>query len=396
MKLRLSESFELPFFCRSRFLIMVGGAGSGKSYTAAQKIVFRCIAEPGHRVLVIRKVNRTLKTSCIQLVIDVLNENKITFDHNKTEQFIKIGSSEILFSGLDDPEKIKSIQGITIIWIEETTELSEADWDQLNLRLRGETKYYKQIMATFNPVESAAPWLKKRYFENVAPDVVIHRSTVFDNPFIDQEYIKQLQGIEDDDYRQIYLLGEWGSIKGLIYPKWDVFTDADVSGRRESADIFYGLDFGFNNPSALVEVWHIDDEPYTFERIYESKLTTADLGQRMIDIGVSMSAPIYADCAEPDRIEELRRMGFNVIPAKKDVEAGILFCKKYPFHIHEQAENMKREVKSYKWAEKNGISLEVPVKMHDHLVDSRRYAIFTHLATGPTSFATQLENDWRP
>lgn len=147
----------------SRYLVLYGGAGSGKSVFAAQKILVRMLTEQPHRFLVARKVARTLRFSVFSLFQDMIAQWELTplFKVNKSDMTITcINGNQILFAGLDDPEKLKSIAGITGIWIEEASELEQKDFQQLDLRLRGPTKYYKQIILTFNPI-SALHWLKK-------------------------------------------------------------------------------------------------------------------------------------------------------------------------------------------------------------------------------------------
>ncbi|MDY2585008.1 PBSX family phage terminase large subunit [Helicobacter sp.] len=153
----------------SRYLVLYGGAGSGKSKFAGQKVLVQCLLAK-HKILVVRKVANTLRNSCFSLLCGYIAEWGLQgyFKINKSDMQILclFNGSSILFKGMDDSEKIKSIDGITSIWIEEASELSLEDFTQLDLRLRGITKVHKQIILTFNPV-SAEHWLKKRFFENV-------------------------------------------------------------------------------------------------------------------------------------------------------------------------------------------------------------------------------------
>lgn len=129
---------------QSRYLILYGGAGSGKSRFIAQKIIYRCLKNK-ERILCIRKVDRTIKESVYKEIEGVLDQLPITVNKNRTfHSFTFDNGSEIITSGLDDVEKLKSISGITSIWIEEATDLDESDFDQLDLRLRGECATYKQ------------------------------------------------------------------------------------------------------------------------------------------------------------------------------------------------------------------------------------------------------------
>ncbi len=197
-----------------RYLHLWGGSGSGKSVFAAQKTVIRIKTEKPHRILCIRKVANTLRSSVYQLLRDTISDMGLQneFTINKSEmRFIHSSGNEILLAGLDDVEKLKSIAGITSIWIEEATELEEGDFDQLDLRLRGETPNYKQIMFTYNPI-SERHWLKSRFHDNPADNFDCLRTTFKDNYFIDDEYRKVLESkaMSDPNLYKIYFEGEWG------------------------------------------------------------------------------------------------------------------------------------------------------------------------------------------
>lgn len=205
-----------PFLAsEARYCVLIGGAGSSKSYTTAQKILFRVCSEKKHRFLCVRKVADTLRKSVFQLLADMIIDYGLfdDFNINKTEmKFVHIPSgNEILLSGMDDSEKIKSIAGITGVWCEEATELDESDFNQLELRVRGETPSYKQFILTFNPIDEGH-WLKRRFFDTFDEQVYIFRSTYKDNLFLDDDYIKHLteRVRVDENLHRIYVLGEWG------------------------------------------------------------------------------------------------------------------------------------------------------------------------------------------
>ena len=140
---------------QSRYLVLYGGAGSGKSWYAAEKILYRIMKEESHRILIVRKVARTLRRSVFQLFQDYISRWNLEklFVKNKTDMDIKYyNGNMIYFAGIDDPEKLKSIEGVTSVWIEEASELSLDDFNEINRRLRGKTKNYKPIIFTYNPI----------------------------------------------------------------------------------------------------------------------------------------------------------------------------------------------------------------------------------------------------
>lgn len=227
---RLSEESNtafLPlFFDEHKHLVLMGGGGSGKSIFAGRKIIERAATEKGHRFLVVRKVGRTLRDSCFAQLksqaLDCYKSQVKRIPEGRSEMYIKFkNGSEILFTGLDDAEKLKSIYNITGIWVEEATEITEADFNQLDIRLRGESPYYKQIILTFNPI-SVTHWLKKRFFDR-KNDVRVRcmKTTYKDNRFLPEEDRQTLElfKMTDPYYYQVYALGMWGTLSQTIFAR---------------------------------------------------------------------------------------------------------------------------------------------------------------------------------
>ncbi|MEM3453405.1 MAG: PBSX family phage terminase large subunit, partial [Candidatus Hadarchaeum sp.] len=230
MKVIVSDSFYPLLEDRSRYLVLCGGAGSGKSEFAAIKLFYRCMKEGNHRFLSLRKVRNRVHQSNVAVMLSLLERNSVPYDFNKSERLLTFYSpegkkNEILFDGLDDPKKIKSIKGITGMHLEETTEFTREDFLQLDLRLREPGPSYHQIILTFNPDEDAAPWLKDMFFDHKNPDATVHVSTLNDNPIqeVRERYRKQLEELksQDETMYSIYGLGQWAKPKGRIF-SWDV------------------------------------------------------------------------------------------------------------------------------------------------------------------------------
>lgn len=208
-----NKAFLSLFWDESRYLVLCGGGGSGKSVFAGRKVIERCAAEPGHRVLVCRKVGREIKESCYaQLVRQCDEYYPGRYKVNKSDMSITFDNgSKIITSGLDDVSKKKSIYEITDMWIEEAAEITQADFNQLDIRMRAQSPYYKQMILTFNPV-SVTHWLKGRFFDSKDPRATTHKSTYKDNRFLRPEDIETLERFRETDeyYYTVYCLGEWG------------------------------------------------------------------------------------------------------------------------------------------------------------------------------------------
>jgi phage terminase large subunit len=220
---KLMNNWCIPLLSnKNRYLVLKGGGGSGKSVFAAQKVIVRVVAEKGHRILVCRKVAKTIRESCFALLRETIGNMGLSnlFIVNKGDLKItcKLNNNEILFAGLDDVEKLKSINGITSIWIEEASELLPEDFRQLDIRLRGKTLNYKQMIISFNPID-INHWLKKEFFDvNKENSIAVH-TNYKDNRFLDAENIKVLEAFKETDlyYYQVYCLGEWGVLGKTIF-----------------------------------------------------------------------------------------------------------------------------------------------------------------------------------
>ncbi len=258
---RLRQETNRKFFplygCEKRYLVLMGGGGSGKSIFAGRKLLERLITEPGHRILVCRKIAKTLPESCITQLLRQIRQinlpqyNTGLFCYNKTEGKLTYlpNRNEIIFSGLDDSEKIKSIYGITGIWIEEATELSEQDFTQLDIRLRGKTNWYKQIILTFNPI-SVTHWLKKRFFDRTDKEAKVLVTTYKDNRFLDKAQKKVLESFSQTDpyFYAVYCLGQWGATGKTV------FDAAAITARLRSLPSPYAVgDFTVEYNALTVE-----------------------------------------------------------------------------------------------------------------------------------------------
>jgi len=255
---RVNKTYKDFWHDQSRFVIAYGGAGSSKSWTTGQKLLTRIMSEEHHRILVVRKVARTLRVSVFQLFKDLINgiELNDSFKINKSDMTITYlpNGSELLFYGLDDIEKLKSIQGITSIWIEEASETDEGDIAELNRRLRGETPYYKQIIITFNPI-SHLHWLKARFFDNEKAKVSIYKTTYKDNKFIDDEYKQEIEDIKHYDLQQynIYALGEWGVLNtNIVYHNYSHVKHTTELSVKDFEVLHIGLDFNIGGCVGVV------------------------------------------------------------------------------------------------------------------------------------------------
>lgn len=386
-----NPAFYPLVFDRNRFVVKKGGAGSGKSVDTFRTAVYRMVAERGHNYLVCRKSGKSNGTSTYPLMKACISDWGLwpIFEEHKTTQTItnKINGNQMRFTGLDDIEKIKSItfdNGVlTDIIIEEATETTETDFNQLNLRLRGIAKQPFQITLMLNPI-SDAHWIKKRFFDNPGKAkgrLTVHESTYKDNRFLDTDYREELENLKyvDRVYYDIYALGNWGSIGNLVFRN---VKYQSVPYRYEDFDeVLAGMDFGYNHYHAIELIGLKDGVKYSFDELYVRQMTNDEI--ILENENKKVLSPIQrctADSAEPKSIKDWKIAGYNIHGAKKgadSVRGQISWLNRGEWVIDpDKCPGLASETKSYKWKEdREGNVLDEPVKFKDDAIAAARYAI---------------------
>lgn len=385
--------------------LLVGGAGSGKSYSVAQWLLLEHLIGPDPiRILIVRKTLKSLRETVWDLMLQLIDlydlESMVTV--NKSDFTISCGQNVMLFKGLDKVGKLKSIVNIGIIYVEEGTDLTEDDWMQLRLRLRGEGPQI--IIATFNPCDYYS-FLNKLSTEPLDDGVKVNHSTYLDNQFLSKKYIKTITSAKGvhDHYWTVYGLGLWALLKGLIYTNWTEVASELWPDEDRFDEIFYGLDFGFTHPTVLMKIGLLDGDVYEEELLYETELLNSQIIEKLDILIPDKNRPIYGDGAEPDKIKEIGNDGWNIHNADKgpgSVRLGIDFMKRQTRFIHTDSLNHIKENKNYKYmVTKDGRVLEDPVEYKDDSVDATRYAVYTHcykrqeLKTWSGDFAAKRARD---
>lgn len=367
-----------------RYECYYGGAGSGKSVFICQKLLVKACKKK-RKILVIRKFATTLKDSVFQLFIDTISKWGLFpyCDINYSTYRIKLpNGSLILFKGLDDSEKIKSITDITDIWCEEATELLEDDYTQLDLRLRAMVDDL-QIIVSFNPV-SKVNWVYRRWFADSRshPNTMILHTTYKDNKFLPKAYIEALEEKQRTNYvyYKIYALGEFATLDKLVFTNWRV---EDFNHTKLQGELIIGLDFGFVNDTSALVASILDEKAkkiYVFREWGEKGKTNQELADIIKNLGFSKSI-IVADAAEQKSIEEIKRCGIGKIRACKkgpdSIIHGVQMLQNYEIILHPSCEEIKTEFENYSWSKDKatGLYINKPVDMFNHYIDALRYSL---------------------
>ena len=373
----------------TRFLVFYGGAGSGKSHFIAQRLVYKALKDT-RKILVLRKVNRTTKASTFQLLLDTLNQFGIInyCVINRTDFSITLpNGSQFLCMGLDDPEKIKSITGLTDAWLEEATEFSLDDFSQVNLRVRDPKAENQEIILSLNPV-SKANWCYLHFFaENPELDefrktVRIVHTTYKDNPHLPEAYVQALLMMKatNEVYYKIYALGEFGSLDKLIYNNWQKM---DFDPDTIKGQLLCGLDFGYtNDPTAFTASILVENERriYIFKEWGGTGYLNDAIADQIKEMGFAKSI-ICADSAEQKSIDEIKRLGISrikpCVKGKGSVLQGIQKLQQYELIVHPSCENVIEELENYAWKKDKQTNeyINEPAEGFDHYMDSLRYSL---------------------
>jgi phage terminase large subunit len=365
-----------------KILVNRGGARSSKSYSIMQLLIDRFFTLNGRQILIARKTSPALRRSCYRDCIRYLKRLDLysEVDEEKALLALHYKDSLIQFVGLDDPEKIKST-GWNDIFMEEANEFVYEDFIVLSTRMsENDQGVRNKLFMAFNPIDTFH-WIKEKLVDGNRTDIQEIHSSYLDNPFLSDDYIQSLLDLEEQDpnYYRIYGLGEWGRLENLIYHNWDI-----AERMPENPDeVFYGLDFGYNAPSALVKIMIKDEELWEEELLYETGLTNTDLIREVKTLIPAKERPnkyLFCDSAEPDRIQEFEEAGFVVLGADKNVKTGIDMVQRQKVHVLRDSTNLIKEKRSYSWKVDRRTTriLDEPIKFNDHLMDAERYAIFTY------------------
>lgn len=378
-----------------RYIVMKGSAGSGKSVDTATNYILRLMKDKGRNLVCIRKSDITNRdstyaelTGAIFRMFGEKAEQYWDIKQSPLQITCKANGNKIIFRGVNDDkqrEKLKSITfqrgKLTDVWIEEATEITQADFEIIDDRLRGqlpEGQFY-QIRLTFNPVNKNH-WIKKQFFDYTDADTLTHHSTYLMNRFVDEAYKRRMERRKqvDPDGYLIYGLGEWGEVGGLILSNY-VIEDFDASPDKFDYMV-NAQDFGFNHANCLGEIGFKDGELYVCKELYVYEKDTSEIIQLAEQMKFNKKLTMWCDSAEPDRIKMWCKAGYNARKVKKEpnsVKAQIDHLKQHKIHIHPSCVNTIKEIQQWKWQkdEKTNTYTEDPVNFFDDAMAMLRYSI---------------------
>ena len=382
----------MPYLNKPQFMqIFYGGSSSGKSFFICQKIILDNL--DGCNWLVCRNVARTIRKSVYNEICKAISRMGLReyFKVNASDMVITnlLNGKQILFAGLDDPEKVKSITPadgvLERVFVEEATEVKREAILQLKKRLRGRSPKSKHILLAFNPILKTH-FIYKDYFGGWQDDksvyedkdLLIVKTTYKDNIFLTDEDRRLLEDESDPYFYNVYTLGNWGVLGHVIFKNWRV---EDLKEQIPSFDrIRQGCDFGFSDdPNALIKV-QVDrthKKLYVFDEWYQAGMNDDELLR--VCRNFCGNQYLICDSAEPKTIDFLATNNIKAVGAVKGADSinrGIRWLQSYEIIIDVHCQNFKNEIEQYHWQEdKYGNAMAKPVDENNHLIDALRYAL---------------------
>jgi len=382
-KLFVPKFFPLLFDYSHRWEFWVGSAGSGKSYTIAQRLIMRCCKEP-IRVLVCRRYATTLRNSCFALFKEIISKWQLNqfVSIRETDMSITFANgSQIIMIGLDTEEKLLSLQNVSTVWCEEAYEIEQSKVEQLNLRMRGQAAN-QQLILSWNPI-SKNSWLYKFSVEEPPENSVFIHSTYKDNPFLNAEYVAALDEMETRNpakYR-VYGRGEWGvDVEGLVITNWrqEIFDELELAalGYEHRA----GMDIGWVDPSAIIDTLYDRENKtiYVFNEFYKSGCQLTDLAAAIGNMNLTKTK-LYVDAAEPRSIQFFKSEGIRAegcAKGKDSVKAGLMFLQDHLIIVHPRCQKFIIELENFSYikSKQTGEYTEDTTHEWSHAIDACRYA----------------------
>ena len=388
INLNLSKSlfvpkfFPLLFDYSHRWEVYMGSAGSSKSYFITQKLIIRCCKEK-IKVLVCRRTATTIRNTCFSLFKDIIAKWKLVNYVKIRESDFNIkfpNGSEIIFIGLDEETKLLSLNNIGCIFIEEAFEVPKPIVEQLNLRLRGSTPNQQIIMA-FNPI-SKNHWLHDFCEINPPSSFLYTHSTYKDNPFLNKEYIAELEELytRNPAKARIFCDGQWGvDSEGLVIQNWrkEEFNPMELAALGYEHRV--GMDIGWIDKTAIIDTLYDRQNKtiYVFGEFYKSGVQLSEIVDAIVDMDLRKTK-IFVDSAEPRSIQYFKNNGINAVgcaKGKDSVKAGLMFLQDHLIIVHPKCVNFINELENFSYikSKQTGEWTEDTTHEFSHAIDACRY-----------------------
>lgn len=366
MKIQTTSVFETLLNSDKRINIFQGSSRASKTYNILIYFIYKLLNEENKTLSIVRKTLPALKGSVLRdlkeilLKFELYNQN----DWHSVDGYYQLGSNMIEWFSVDDETKLRGRKR-DYLFINEATEVSYDEYIQLMLRTSDLT------VMDLNP----SLWKSWIYDLEGQPDVNYNITTYKDNPFLSEVQVQEIEKLQqrDPNLWRVFGLGQRGLPTKMVFSHQQKYSTLPEGSKL----LGYGIDWGYSDPSTLIQVHKNGESIFCQELLYLRNVTIPDFIYKIKDLGINLKEDFICDSANPQAIEELRRQGINAKPVKKNsILHGIDLIKRSNFFIHELSTNLENELLSYVWkTDKNGNNLDEPVDDNNHLIDPLRYVL---------------------
>lgn len=375
---------------KNRIKVIQGGTSSGKTYAIIPLLIDIAIKVPRIKITVVAETLPAVKEGALDIFKNVMYDTNRWNDknfHGSELIYTFSNKSRIQFKSFDSEGKAKASGKRDVLFLNEANHIPFKIADALMIRSRftfidfnpdNEFWVHTEVLTGDN-----ADFLILDYTHNEAipketlEDILSKRKKAFYNYDLPKEELFKESNIKSSywaNWWKVYGLGEIGSLDGTIFNNWNIIDNLPPNAKL----VGYGMDFGFSNdPTTLTAIYEYENKYVLDEVIYHKGLLNSELSRLMVQKEVSKSTPIYADCADPKSIKDLKQYGWNVkesIKGKDSIIYGIQKMQEYDFLVTSNSFNLIDELRKYAWdKDRNGNNLNNPVDFSNHAIDGIRY-----------------------
>lgn len=355
--------------------VIQGSTSSGKTYGIIPILYDQCIARQRIKVTVVAETLPAVKEGALDIFVRFMHDegrwNDLQWNASNLTYTCRNGS-RIQFKSFDSVGKAKAAGKRHILFLNEANHIDFEIADALMIRSEEVWMDFNADMEFWAHTEVLTlpnvDFLKLTYEDNEAIPTATFADLMQKKLKAEREERSGNKGYWWN-WWQVYGLGEIGQLQEGVFPIWEVVE----SKPERFQQYIYGLDFGFQHPTALIKIWYWEDEIFLEEVIYQSGLTSMQLIEKMRAKGVEPHIEIIADHARPEMIQELRSSGFYILNADKNVKKGLDKLKQKTVFVHQDSLSIQKENRKYKYKKVNGFVTEEVSKTDDDAMDAIRY-----------------------
>ena len=375
--------------CTDPVMLCTGSAGGGKSHLAAEKLHGFCLRYPGAMALMVRKTRESMVNSTILFVQRrIIGPDPRVVHLPSKHRFEYANGSILAYGGMADEaqrEQIRSVGlagGVDIAWAEEANRLTEDDYNELLIRMRGSAASWRQLILTTNP-DAWGHWINQRLI--MGAQATVFCSSAADNPANPADYQAMLDMLTGT-LRARLRDGLWQTAQGAVYDEFDpAMHIAELAGPWKR--VIAGIDEGYTNPCCMLVIGEDGDgRKHVITEFYAARVLQDDVVAKAVSLATRYGiACFYADPSAAGLIAALRATSLGVFPACNDIAAGVATVKAHlrpaadgrpRLTFSELCVNTLREVGSYVWDQNDRRTKETPSPYAaDHAMDALRYAL---------------------